>query len=88
LSVDIYPTGVPAGPTKLLVDSRGGWYLLGRVRAGELQGYVLDVLNPVRFGGEGDGDTVHVLSAFYPKGSERVQLWHAYFDLPVKERQE
>ncbi len=114
LSVDIYPTGVPAGPTKLLVDSRGDWYLLGRVRAGEplhlwrldpkagfkaveeyelpgtekLQGYVLDVLNPVRFGGEGDGDTVHVLSAFYPKGSERVQLWHAYFDLPVKERQE
>ena len=57
-----------------------------------LEGYVIHTLEPVRFGGEDDGDTIHVVSARYvnnqgqkPAQDEkptRAQLWHAQFDLP------
>ena len=57
-----------------------------------LEGYVIHTLEPVRFGGEEDGDTIHVGSARYvndqgqkPAPGEKptcAQLWHAQFDLP------
>jgi len=57
-----------------------------------LKGYVIHTLGSVRFGGEDDGDTIHVVSARYVndqgrkpapgKKPTRAQLWHAQFDLP------
>ena len=52
-----------------------------------LEGYVIHTLRPERFGGEGDGDTVHLLSVkhVYQADGKTVahgELWHAAFDLP------
>ncbi|MEN6665782.1 MAG: hypothetical protein ABFD85_17455 [Phycisphaerae bacterium] len=52
-----------------------------------LKGYVLHTLNPGRFGGQDDGDTIHIMSTNIlraPEGGKlnRAELWHAYFKLP------
>jgi hypothetical protein len=115
LTADVYATGLDAAATRLFVDSRGGWHVVGRpggggnlrlwrldpahgfkpVREYELPGtdvmagYVIHTLRPERFGGEGDGDTVHLMTAGYAR-DERGQpvsadLWHAWFDLPSQD---
>ncbi len=57
--------------------------------AEKLQGYVVYTLRPDRFGGQGNDDTVHLVSAQFaldangqPKA--RASLWHGAFELPVK----
>ena len=52
-----------------------------------LEGYVIHTLRPERFGGESDGNTVHLLSVkqVYQADGKTVahgELWHAAFDLP------
>ncbi len=47
-----------------------------------LEGYVCHTLRPERFGGETDGDTIHLMTAKYLKAPDRAQLWHVYFSLP------
>ncbi len=60
----------------------------------KLEGYVIHTLAPLRFGGEDDGNTIHLLSARYVDDSgqkpasgqqaTRAELWHASFELPVR----
>jgi len=52
-----------------------------------LQGYVIHTLRPERFGGQADGDTVHLYSAsFHPRendpAAQEHRFWHVYFRLP------
>ncbi len=47
-----------------------------------LEGYVCHTLRPERFGGEADGDNIHLLTAKYQKAPDRAQLWHVSFRLP------
>ncbi len=47
-----------------------------------LEGYVCHTLRPERFGGEADGDTIHLMTAKYLKAPDRAQLWHVFFSLP------
>jgi hypothetical protein len=113
LKVDVFPTGIDAASTRILVDGATNWYLVGRpapkqnlrlwkldpdagfkaVKEYELpgtdvlEGYVIHTLRPERFGGEGDGNTVHLLSVkfVYQADGQTVahgELWHAAFDLP------
>jgi hypothetical protein len=116
LKAEVFPTGIDAASTRLLVDGAKNWYLVGRpaprknlrlwkldsaagfkpVKEYELpgtdvlEGYVIHTLRPERFGGEGDGDTVHLLSAKFAyqadgktiDNSAPSELWHAAFDLP------
>lgn len=113
LSVDAYPTGLKAGATRLIFDSKGGWHILGRPPAGgnlhlwdlspercfapvkeyvinntdKLEAYVVHVLRPERYGGESDGDTIHMLSSRLAKDADGkdlgyAELWYASFDLP------
>jgi hypothetical protein len=113
LAVDYYPTGLGASATRLIVDSNGTWYILGRPPSGgdlhlweispkhgfkpskeyvlngtgKLEAYVIHVLCPERFGGERDGDTIHLLSTRVVKdagGNDLgyAEMWHAAFDLP------
>ena len=60
------------------------WELPGTDR---LHGYVIHTLRPERFGGESDGDTVHLMSTkdLNPanKKSTLAELWHAQFELPL-----
>ncbi len=113
LSVETFPTGISAAATRILVDSKGGWHLVGHPSSGGnlhlwdldpdegfqavteyelpgtdiLEGYVIHTLRPERFGGEDDGDTVHLLTAHYIAANDaeakHAELWHAYFQLPV-----
>ncbi|GAG13214.1 unnamed protein product, partial [marine sediment metagenome] len=51
---------------------------------------MLHTLRPERFGGEGDGDTVHLVTGDYRRipfddTVDRFGLWHASFELPVNE---
>ena len=51
---------------------------------------MLHTLRPERFGGESDGDTVHLVSSdvkppAFNTTVESFGLWHASFDLPVNE---
>ena len=53
-----------------------------------LRGYILHTLRPERFGGEGSGDTVHLVTAarhadYEPGEDHPVTIWHGRFDLPV-----
>ena len=46
-------------------------------------------VRPERFGGESDGDTVHLMTTKHVYAADRktidhAELWHAYFDLPVR----
>ena len=114
LTADVFPTGINASANRILFDTKGNWYLMGRPSGGgtlhlwaldpesgfkpkkeyelpgtdKLQGYVIHTLCPVRFGGQADGNTIHLLTARYlaaegtkPAGAE---LWYARFDLPAK----
>jgi hypothetical protein len=51
-----------------------------------LQAYVIHTLRPARFGGETDGDTIHLMTAKYlPVEKDqpaKAELWHASFRLP------
>ena len=83
-----------AGPLHLWrLDPKAGfkptaeWELAGTEG---LQGYILHTLRPERFGGEGSGDTVHLATAarhadYEPGEPHPVTIWHAHFDLPVRE---
>ena len=113
LRVEVFPTGIKAGSTRILVDSAKTWYVLGRPASGhnlhlwtlddnagfkpikeyelpgtdKLDGYVIHTLRPERFGGESDGDTVHLMTTreIYTVDKKRIdhaELWHAYFNLP------
>jgi hypothetical protein len=116
LSTEVFPTGLNAGATRILNDSKGGWYIVGRPGSkgnlhlwrldpangfkptrewelpdtAKLEGYVIHTLRPVRFGGETDGDTIHLMTAQYIKGEggqkDHTKLWHATFRLPVAEQ--
>jgi len=62
----------------------------------KLEGYMIHTLDPDRFGGEDDGDTIHVVSARYvndkgekPAAGEKAtkaELWWARFELPAASR--
>ncbi len=119
LSAEVFPTTLNASSTRILIDSKGNWYVLGRASDSELhlwaidptngfkptreyvlpgtkklEGYVIHPLRPERFGGEDDGDTIHVVSACYvdengqpPAAGQKAhhaELWHAQFSLPVE----
>ena len=63
------------------------WVLKGTEN---LKGYILHTLRPERFGGEGSGDTVHLVTAarhadYEPGDPHPVTIWHGCFDLPVGE---
>jgi hypothetical protein len=47
-----------------------------------LEGYICHTLRPERFGGEVDGDTIHLMTARYLPGTELAELWHVCFELP------
>ncbi len=47
-----------------------------------LEGYVCHTLRPERFGGEADGQAIHLMTAKYLKAPDRAQLWHVSFSLP------
>jgi len=75
------------------LDPEGGfkptaeWVLNGTE---SLRGHILHTLRPERFGGEGSGDTVHLVTAArhadYEPGEEHpVTIWHGRFDLPSSE---
>jgi hypothetical protein len=112
LQADVFPTGIRAGSTRLLVDSAKAWYIVGRLASGQnlhlwkvddkagfkpvkeyelpgtdtFDGYVIHTLRPERFGGESDGDTVHLMTTKHiyandQKTIDHAELWHAYFDL-------
>lgn len=54
----------------------------------KLQGYVIHTLRPERFGGQSDGDTVHLVTASYEPDpadptKQTAALWHCSFHLPV-----
>jgi hypothetical protein len=113
LTTDIYPTGLKASATRLIIDDKGKWYILGRPAAGgnlrlwavsperafapvkeyvinnteKLEAYVIHLLCPARFGGESDGNTIHILSSRVPKDAvgkelDYAELWYAEFNLP------
>jgi len=115
LQVKVFPTGIKAVSTRILIDSAKGWYVAGRPASGQnlrlwkvderagfkpvkefelpgtdkLEGYVIHTLRPERFGGESDGDTVHLMTTKHVYTADRktidhAELWHAYFDLPVR----
>ncbi len=119
LSTEVFATTIDASATRILLDSKGNWYLLGRASDSELhlwaidpdngfkptreyilpgtrklEGYVIHPLRPDRFGGEDDGDTIHVMSARYvdekgqsPASGEKAhhaELWYASFRLPTE----
>jgi hypothetical protein len=53
-----------------------------------LEGYVIHTLRPERFGGESDGNKVHLLTTRHIYGADKktidhAELWHASFDLPA-----
>jgi hypothetical protein len=112
LSTDVFRPGLSAPVQRLYVDSRGGWYALGRAEeqervrlmrlnpdAGfestaewELAGTerldMLYTLRPERHGGDGTGDTVHLMTG--PRSTDRnadpggrLEVGHCRFDLPV-----
>jgi hypothetical protein len=50
-------------------------------------GYMIHTLRPERFGGQSDGDTVHLMTTRHIYASDKkkidhAELWHACFDLP------
>lgn len=52
-----------------------------------LQEYVIHTLRPERFGGEADGDTIHLMTADHTaaadgRGKTITRMWHAAFRLP------
>jgi hypothetical protein len=55
-----------------------------RVGVGDkLEGYVMHTLRPQRFGGEDDGDTIHLLNTTTSSGDpNNEKLYHASFRLP------
>jgi hypothetical protein len=60
-------------------------------RTEKLQGYVIHTLRPERFGGQSDGDTVHLVTASYTPdpadpAKQTAALWHCWFRLPVAGR--
>jgi len=87
-----YLVGRPAGGTTLWLyplDPAHGYLSTERrelTGTEVLQGYVIYPLRPERFGGEGDGDTVHLVSAQDVAARDgqpaRAVLWHASFRLP------
>jgi hypothetical protein len=87
-----FVAGRPAGGTTLWLyelDPSSGFLATERRElpgTDVLQGYMIYPLRPERFGGEGDGDVVHLVSAEQlPAGEgrpERAVLWHAAFRLP------
>lgn len=112
LAVDIHPTGLTAGSTRIVADSRGGWHIIGRPGSGgdlhiwdippergfqpcnervlrgtdKLQAYVIHTLCPERFGGQANGNTVHLLCTCLAKDAAGkdlgyAQMWHASFGL-------
>ncbi len=114
LEADVFPTGLPAGSTRILVDRAKNWYVVGRLAAGQnlhlwqvddkagfkpireyelpgtdrFDGYMIHTLRPERFGGESDGDTVHLMTTRHiaaadGKAIDHAELWHAQFDLPL-----
>jgi hypothetical protein len=114
LRVEVFPTGIEAGSTRILLDSAKNWYVVGRPASGQnlhlwrvddkagfkpvkeyelpgtdkFDGYVIHTLRPERFGGESDGDTVHLLTTRFvytedKKTIDHAELWHAQFDLPL-----
>ena len=55
----------------------------------DLHGYVIHTLRPERFGGESDGDTIHLMTTRHIFGADKkkirhAELWHAYFRLPSR----
>ncbi len=87
-----YLVGRPRGSTTLwlyTLDPSNGYLVKERrelTGTDLLQGYVIYTLRPERFGGQADGDRVHLLSAeqipAHDEQPERAVLWHAAFDLP------
>lgn len=54
----------------------------------KLEAYALHILCPARFGGESDGNRIHVLSSRVPKDAggkelDYAEYWYAEFDLPA-----
>ncbi|MCX7597303.1 MAG: hypothetical protein N2512_00320 [Armatimonadetes bacterium] len=54
-----------------------------------LEGYVIHTLRPERFGGQADGDTVHLYAAsFHPREDNpnvrENRFWHVAFELPTE----
>lgn len=112
LDVVEFATRLRATATRLLRDSSGGWYVLGRPPSGGplhlwavdaangfaptrefvvagsevLEAYVVHLLRPERFGGESDGDRIHLLSTRPARDADgkdlgRAELWHVSFNL-------
>jgi len=91
-----YLVGRPTGQEQLhlwRLDEAGGfkptadWALPGTEA---LKSGLMHTLRPDRFGGEDDGDTVHLVASDAPtapfgQGCDRFGLLHAHFDLPVNE---
>ena len=110
---EVFTPGINPDGSRLFIDSKGQWYLVGRVdeklqlwRLDPADGFkptrqwllpgtekivaMLHTLRPERFGGEGDGDTVHLVSSdakpsVFNTTVKSFGLWHASFDLPVNE---
>lgn len=54
----------------------------------KLEAYVIHILCPKRFGGESDGNTMHILSSRISKDNtgkelDYAELWYAEFELPT-----
>jgi hypothetical protein len=109
LSAHVYTVDTQSGSNRLLIDSAGGWHVVGRKGTGNLhlwdldprngfrasnereiahseglQGYVIHTLRPARFGGQADGDIIHLLDTENAKGDyqkEDVAYWHVAFRL-------
>ncbi|MSS71380.1 MAG: hypothetical protein EXS64_07810 [Candidatus Latescibacteria bacterium] len=52
LSVDVFETGLNASSTRLIVDARGGWHIIGRAGSGNLRLWDLDPEQGFRPGNE------------------------------------
>jgi len=91
-----YAVGRPTGQERLhlwRLDQADGfkptaeWDLPGTEK---IKGSVVHTLRPDRFGGEADGDTVHLVTSgqarvAFDDSTDHLDLWHARFDLPVNE---
>jgi hypothetical protein len=106
MSVETFAFPVAVGGGRIVRDSRGAFYFVGRSgdelhvwdmdvaddfalsnerrvagSAGKLMNYVIHTLRPQRFGGETDGDTVHLLSTTVSDDPDSETFYHVAFDL-------
>jgi hypothetical protein len=54
----------------------------------KLEAYVIHILCPARFGGESDGNRIHILCSRVPKDAggkelDHSELWYAEFEMPT-----